>query len=312
MKKATLFTLKLGAFTVMLASLLLLFKQNGWITTLFLSTAIQFCIGALVLGIVMVYLKKYKHAIYYFIASILLSFQFIGYFFEDDQEIAQFEFNYPKLKIAQFNVLASNKSKKETIQSIIASNATILSIQETNKNWTDSLDKELRHAYPYSIYFPTERCCYGISMLSKVPLMNADITFHGGVPNIEADIYFGNQLTHVISSHTHSPISRSNLLARNQHIADLKKHISKIDSPTIIMGDFNTVPWDDNMIALKETSNLVDSRKSYTSTFPSYLGVGGIPIDYILHSQEIKCTDFKSISIKGSDHRGIIGEYIIN
>ena len=111
MKKATLFTLKLGAFTVMLASILLLFKQNGWITTLFLSTAIQFCIGALVLGIVMVYLKKYKHSIYYFIASILLSFQFIGYFFEDDQEIAQFEFNYPKLKIAQFNVLASNKSK---------------------------------------------------------------------------------------------------------------------------------------------------------------------------------------------------------
>ncbi len=312
MKKAIVFTLKLAVFTMLFASILILFKQNGWITTLFLSIAIQLCLGSLVLGVIMLYLKKYKYASYSFIAAVLLSVQFAGYFFEGDQEIAEFEFNKPKLKVAQFNVLTSNKSKKETISSIIASDATIVSVQETNKSWTDSLDKKLKQTYPYSVYFPTERCCYGISMLSKVPLINPDVTFHGGVPNIEADIWFGNQVTHVISSHAPSPISSSNLVARNRHIADLKNHISNIDSPTIIMGDFNTVPWDNNLIALKEDANLIDSRRSYTSTFPSYLGAAGIPIDYILHSQEIKCTNFKSIAIKGSDHRGIVGEYIIN
>lgn len=312
MKKAIIFSLKLAAFTVFIGSVLLLFKQNGWITTLFLSTAIQLCLGSIVLGGIMIYLKKYKHASYSFIAATLLSFQFVGYFFESNDEIAEFEMTSPKIRVAQFNVLTSNKEKSETIKSILTSDATIVSIQETNKKWTKELDEKLKAKYPFTVYFPTEKCCFGISMLSKVPLMNCDVTFHGGVPNIEADIWFGNKLTHIISSHTPSPITRGNLKARNKHLDDLKNHIAQIDSPTIIMGDFNTVPWDNNLIALQEKTNLIDSRKSYTSTYPSYLGAVGIPIDYILHSQEISCTNFEPISIEGSDHRGIMGEYVIN
>lgn len=312
MKKFIVFTLKLSAFTVLMCSILLMFKQNGWFTTLFLSGAVQACLGSLALGIIMIYLRKYKHATYSFVAAILLSTQFLGYFFEEDQLITEFEFEKPKLKVAQFNVLTSNKSKNETIRSILSSDATIVSVQETNKSWADSLERQLKQTYPYSVYFPTERCCYGISMLSKVPLVKPSVTFHGGVPNIETDIWFDNQLTHIISSHTPSPISSSNLVRRNQHINDLKNHVAGIDSPTIIIGDLNTVPWDDNLIALKAAGNLRDSRKSYTSTFPSYLGVAGVPIDYILHSEEIKCTNFQSINIEGSDHRGVVGEYIIN
>jgi len=312
MKKTIIFLLKITAFTVLLASTLLLFKQNGWITTLFLSTAIQFALGSLALAGIMFYLKRYKSVVYSLVAAVLFSFQFMGYFYEPEETIVEFEFAQPRLKIAQFNVLTSNKSKKETIQSILSSDATIVSVQETDNVWAKALSDELKRDYPFSVYFPTERCCYGISLLSKVPLQNADVTFHGGVPNIEADVMFNHQLTHVISSHAPSPVSRENLIARNQHLKELKNHVAKIDSPTIIMGDFNTVPWDENLIALREEANLKDSRKSYNATFPSYLGSAGIPIDYILHSNEIKCTKFSSIAIQGSDHRGIIGEYIIN
>ncbi len=312
MKKKIINLLKLTAFTVLMASVLLLFKQNGWIGTLFLSTSIQFCIGSLLLGVFLLYLKKTRSATYSFIAAVLFSIQFLGYFFEPDPKTIEFEIYQPKLKVAQFNVLSSNSSKAITIKGIIASNADVVSIQETDKAWTDELKRSLKSNYPFTVYFPSKQCCFGISMISKQPLLNADVTFHGGVPNIEADIFFDGQLTHVISSHTSSPISRRNLKSRNQHLSALKNHVAKLDSPTIIIGDFNTVPWDENMITLKEDAHLIDSRKSYTSTFPSYLGYAGIPIDYILHTEEITCTKFNSIPIEGSDHMGIIGEYVIN
>jgi endonuclease/exonuclease/phosphatase (EEP) superfamily protein YafD len=148
--------------------------------------------------------------------------------------------------------------------------------------------------------------------LSKQPLFNANISFHGGLPNIEADMIFNDVVTHIITSHTSSPISRNKLKNRNEHLLDLQKHVALLDSPTLVIGDFNTVPWDKKLMAFKQKSELIDSRKSYESTFPSYFGFMGIPIDYIFHTKEISCTSFETLQIEGSDHLGIIGEYAIN
>lgn len=312
MKNLVIKLLKAVVVLILLISIYLMFNQNGWITTLLLSTTIQISIGSFVLTLIMFYLKNRRYALIAFISTILFSSHFMGHIGNQENEKLVFEIKNPKLKIAHFNVLKYNSAKKEIISTIIKSDADIVSLQETDEKWTNEIEKSVKKEYPFSIYFPSDVCCIGISLLSKQPLYNANISFHGGLPNIEADLIFNDVVTHVITSHTSSPISRSNLNNRNTHLKDLSDHVVKIDSPTIVIGDFNTVPWDNNLVSFKANTQLKDSRKKYESTFPSYFGKAGIPIDYIFHSNEISCISFKTIKIKGSDHFGIIGEYAMN
>lgn len=305
-------TFKVLTFTGLFLSIFLMFKQSGWITTLFLSLSVQITIFYILLSPFLLYYRKGKYALLSLLTALSFSTQFIGSINDQNEQTVEFEITNPKLKVAHFNVLRSNKSKQATIQTILNSNADLVSLQETDQAWTEEVEKSVKEAYPYSIFFPSEQCCIGISLLSKQPLFNANISFHGGLPNIEADMIFNDVVTHIITSHTSSPISRNKLKNRNEHLLDLQKHVALLDSPTLVIGDFNTVPWDKKLMAFKQKSELIDSRKSYESTFPSYFGFMGIPIDYIFHTKEISCTSFETLQIEGSDHLGIIGEYAIN
>lgn len=305
-------TFKVLTFTGLFLSIFLMFKQSGWITTLFLSLSVQITIFYILLSPFLLYYRKGKHAVLSLLTALSFSTQFIGSINDQNEQSVEFEITNPTLKVAHFNVLRSNKSKQATIHTILNSNADLVSLQETDQAWTQEVEKSVKEAYPYSIFFPSEQCCIGISLLSKQPLFNANISFHGGLPNIEADMIFNDVVTHIITSHTSSPISRNKLKNRNEHLLDLQKHVALLDSPTLVIGDFNTVPWDKKLMAFKQKSELIDSRKSYESTFPSYFGFMGIPIDYIFHTKEISCTSFETLQIEGSDHLGIIGEYAIN
>lgn len=312
MKRKIIGLFKFGSVLSLIISILILLKSQGWISTLIISLSIQISICCLLLAGVLFVMKKRNHAILAVLSCLVFSTQFAEFLFEKDPEATQIEFTKPRLKIAHFNVLMFNKKKAKTIQTILKCEADLVSLQETNEKWTSEIEKAVKKEYPYSVYFPSEKCCFGISLLSKKPLYNTLVTFHGGVPNIEADMIFNGTVTHLITSHTSSPISSDHLENRNQHIKDLKNHITQIDSPTIVIGDFNTVPWDNNLISFKNDTQLIDSRKSLDSTFPSYLGAAGIPIDYIFHSQEIACTQFQTVKMEGSDHFGIMGEFTIN
>lgn len=304
--------LKTSSIAGLLLSFYLLFDHNGWISTLLISTSIQIVIAFAVATIIFLYYRNQKFILINLLSIVLLSSNFFSFIHTKDEAFVEFEKTVPKLKIAHFNVLKFNNSKQQTIATILNSNADIVSVQETDEAWTSEIEDSVKKEYPFSVFFPSDVCCIGISLLSKQPLYNTNISFHGGLPNIEADLIFNNVVTHIITSHTASPISRTNLNRRNTHLQDLSNHVAKIDSPTIVIGDFNTVPWDNKLVNFQADTQLKDSRKKYESTFPSFLGTMGIPIDYIFHSKEISCISFSTLKIEGSDHLGIIGEYALN
>lgn len=312
MKKIIVKSLKAATIAGLLISIYLRFTQDGWITTLLLSTSMQISVGCLIACGILLIFKNRKYATLSLIAALTFSANFTGYYNDTKDEVVEFEATVPRLKIAHFNVLKSNSSKQQTIATVLNSGADIVSLQETDQLWTDEIEEAVKNEYPYSVYFPSDVCCIGISLLSKQPIYNTNISFHGGLPNIEADLIFNDVVMHIITSHTSSPISRSNLDRRNAHLKELSNHVTKIDSPTIVIGDLNTVPWDNNLVNFRADTQLRDSRKAYESTFPSYFGKLGIPIDYIFHSKEISCLSFKTVKIIGSDHLGIIGEYAMN
>jgi len=213
------------------------------------------------------------------------------------------------LKVAHFNVLKHNKTYQEIIDLAITTSSDIISFQEVDSPWIKNLTDQLIHLYPYSTSIARDNNCFGIAIFSKYPLLNIDHIQLGGFPNISGSIKKKNKQINFITSHTIPPTTDKNFKKRNKHIQEIATHLNSLAPPKIAIGDYNAVPWDQQIINFKSHCNLKSSRNGLSPTYPSWLPFPIIPIDYIFHSSTIVCTNFETIKTKHSDHYGIIGSY---
>jgi endonuclease/exonuclease/phosphatase (EEP) superfamily protein YafD len=283
-----------------------LFPQN-FIFALVRSLTPQIALGALVLLVLHLFRNRLKLFLTTYGALMLLLPTFLTLLFPDN--MSKIQKGKARIVFAQFNVLKFNHEHESVIQSIKASGADIVSLQEVDGSWARDIHQNIAKQYPYSFSYPSENCCFGIALYSKIPLKNAKLKWLGGVPNITADIQWQGDKIHVLSAHTHAPINKYKFEQRNIHIAEMSAYLKTIPSAKLVIGDFNSVPWDNFLNHFKQQTQLSDSRHSYSSTFPSFLGKFGIPIDYIFHSSELECTGFTAVSSTSSDHKGIKGSF---
>ena len=109
----------------------------------------------------------------------------------------------------------------------------------------------------------------------------------------------------------YSPESYHNCILRDEQIISIAKYLDSIPSPKFTIGDYNCVPWDVSIINFKKQSQLQDSRKSLCASFPAFFPPAMIPLDYIFYSKDVECIEFKTIDNGDSDHKGIVGKYLI-
>ena len=212
-------------------------------------------------------------------------------------------------RVAHFNVLATNTSYEKSIQDAKDTDADLISFQEVNMDWINELIKQLEVDYPYYAFVDGQ--LHGVAVFSRYPLDNMESYYWAEEPTLTGNVLVEGHKVHLITTHTLSPRSPERSRKRDQHLEGIAKYVKSIDGPVLAIGDFNTVPWSRQIVGVKEVANLKDSRKSLAPTFPSAYSLG-IPIDYILHSDEIHCLRFDSVDTSGSDHKGIIGEYTIS
>ncbi|MCB0429738.1 MAG: endonuclease/exonuclease/phosphatase family protein [Flavobacteriales bacterium] len=216
------------------------------------------------------------------------------------------------LRIAHFNVLKSNRDYISTLKAAKESCADFLSFQEVNEAWTRILVDGLKDEYPYRMVHSEEECCFGIAVFSKYPLDHEAVRYFGGVANLTGCVCKDGQEIAFITLHPQSPTSEARLHTRNRHLLEAADYFSSIEGPKLAIGDFNTVPWDRNLEQFRDRLRLTDSRKNLAATYPSFAPMLRIPIDHILHSNQIRCTRFDTITSTSSDHLGVVGDYIIN
>ena len=230
--------------------------------------------------------------------------------------------------VAHFNVLASNRQYDQVIRQASASNADLLSFQEVSPRWAKQLTQHLREAYPYYHVVTDPWETRGLAIFSRYPLKNVQTHYWAQSPNITGDIDLtgtlpvgpvaqggetatppSDTIVHFVASHTISPRSESRYHRRNRQIQRIADYLKSVDGPVLAIGDYNAVPWNPSIVAMKQEARLYDSRRTFTSTYPSRLQDGGLPIDYVFHSDDFACLDFYAISAEGSDHRGVVGTY---
>ena len=267
----------------------------------------HFAISALVVLVLHLFRNKTLLFLSSYAALMLFIPTFLGLMYPD--AIVEAKPNHQNFSFVQFNVLKHNDHHATVINKVLESGADIVSLQEIDTVWHKDIREKISATYPYSLSYPSEVCCIGLCLYSKIPLQNAHVEFFGDLPNIVADIQIDGENIHVVSSHTQAPIYAWKFEGRNQHLKDLTSYLQKIQGAKMVLGDFNSVPWDKFLTDFKEGTKLNDSRHSYAATFPSWLGKFGIPIDYIFYSKEIECIGFTAIQSQDSDHNGIKGVY---
>lgn len=209
-------------------------------------------------------------------------------------------------RVAHFNVLASNTLYERSIRSAKNTDADLISFQEVNMGWINQLIEKLEAEYPYYVFVDGE--VHGVAVFSRFPIDNVRQYRWTGEPTLTGNVLLNGHKIHFVSTHTLSPRSPERSSNRNLHLQKMAEYVSGLEGPVLAIGDFNTVPWSKPILHMKALTDLKDSRKSLSPTFPADYQLG-IPIDYIFHSDEINCLRFDAIDAEGSDHRGVIGEY---
>jgi len=216
------------------------------------------------------------------------------------------------VRVAHFNVLCSNRQFQKMADSARATRADLLSFQEVSADWGDKLEQLLAEEYPYyQVTTDQQHVSRGLAVFSKYPLENVQTIYWDGMPNIAGDVLVQGKAIHFIASHTQSPRNLGRYQHRNQHIRRIARYIKTIDRPVLAIGDYNVVPWNPIIQELTQATELLHSHTGWQPTFPAHLRGMGVPIDYIFHSPEFQCRKFKALPASGSDHRGVVGEYLL-
>lgn len=203
-------------------------------------------------------------------------------------------------KVAHVNIENSTDYEK-TIKAIIESNPDIISLQNLDPNWDYVIKEYLAETYPYEKTF-ISLDVYNPGIYSKYPFTAIDTFHYKNAPNIYGSVEIDNQEVHFISSITTPPVDMNAYKEINQHLEVISNFITKIDNPLIAVGDYNVVTHSSEMNMLRTKGQLKDSRTNQTL-------IGESPIDHILYSKELECTDFVSINEAGNNRVGIMGTY---
>lgn len=237
----------------------------------------------------------------------------------------------PKLTVATYNINFANRDLREVAETIRKADADIVCLQETNRRSDVYLHRELKGDYPHGRFQPPDgrRLASGFGILSKHPIEK--VTFlppeHGMFGTQITRVDVGGQIVRVVNVHLQPVVVRrgaslaSAVLAFTATEQTHSKEIERIhgelkgDLPTIITGDFNSMPgfaapaflekngFTDSLAAANEDADL-----QATWHWPTKRGEWRLRIDYLYHDARFTTGASRVVEAEASDHFLLVSE----
>jgi len=211
--------------------------------------------------------------------------------------------------IGQFNAYHGNPSPEQAILELSNAEVDVFTIQELNSVWMPSIDSLIKKKYPFHIEKPWDECCYGIGLYSKFPILDGEVFELRETPAIRASININGQIITVISFHTKPPAFPNETHIRNAQMRTIAEMSNSIEGPRVVLGDFNIVSWDAAFNYFLKQGKLKAVRNGFQATYPMNFGVPLIPIDHITYSDGLEPTSCETLTITGSDHKGMVASF---
>lgn len=209
-----------------------------------------------------------------------------------------------RLTIVSANVLSMNERYDDVVAYFRGTGADVLFIQETTEVWLNRLQAGLPE-YEH-VLAETREDNFGIAVLSKIPLVDAEIVRLGGeeIPAIAGAVEVSGTRVRFVNLHTMPPGNAFGLELRNRQMTEAAAIISDRPDPGFVIGDLNCGPWSPYFRQVLRDHGLRDARRGHgvLATWPSSTSPFMIPIDQCLATADIRVTRFERGPHIGSDH----------
>ena len=214
------------------------------------------------------------------------------------------------LRVWLLNVNFRNRAYARTVQAIRQADADAILLMEVDRAWMDAL-APLRADYPHARALILDRG-FGIALLSRLPLDHAEIRTIGpaNLPSVIARFRWEHASVSLIGTHPLSPIRPRHARLRDEQMRALAHHISGLEGPVLLLGDFNMTSWSPVFTEVLQRTGLRDSRVGHglQPSWPAFAASLGIPIDHCLVSRHVTVHRRRAGPSVGSDHLPVLIE----
>ncbi len=207
------------------------------------------------------------------------------------------------LRVAHLNTYVFASSPKPALAFIEGSNADVVSLLEVAPVLKEQLGT-ISSTYP-SIQQTTGPV--PMVLLSRYPLTRAQawtnrmVLYHVARPQTEGGAFY------VLQLHPMSPASRQAAHHRNALLAALAEALPNLPRPLLLVGDFNTTPWDDALRPLNASIAMAGGWQAWLPTFPSVAPI--TPIDALWASEQWPKATVQRVRVEGADHLGLVLDF---
>jgi len=304
----SLFTLmEAGISLVAIASLVAYLARYSWLADLLCQFRVQYMLILLPASVVYFLIKRRRTAAFFAICLIANSWIIAPHIWSGNR-IDEPKGNTKRILI--FNVRSSNEKCDEVLTFVKENEPDIFVAMEVNQRWLDRIQQRLAEQLPHQHSVPREDN-FGIAVFSRLPFDEIEVQRYGleQLPSLNGVFSINEKKINLIATHPLPPIRVHRAESRNQQLVqaatDLDPSLSRI-----MAGDFNLTPWSPHFSDILKRGGLISSAKGIQPTwyvFPTWLG--GLMIDHVLMSPDIRVLDYRVGPNLGSDHRPVIVDF---
>lgn len=209
------------------------------------------------------------------------------------------------LTILEANVYQKNREYGRFIEMVRNYDPDVVIALETDQSWTDTLQRALTN-YPHVLKEPLDNT-YGMILFSRVPFNNARIEYriNEKIPSFTLDFNLSRQVRmYVVHPRPPSPSKSDSTTQRDAELVLVGRDAKEVNSPVIVVGDFNDVAWSYNTGLFQRISGLLDPRegRGFYNTFDAGNVLLRYPLDYVFHSDDFQLMRLERTESIGSDH----------
>jgi len=227
------------------------------------------------------------------------------------------------LKLIQFNLNFENRRMDEVVAYLKYSSADIITLQEVTTSHQMRLEAlkeenfsiEFSQEYPYVGWkkgaYPYQRYCEfssvgAVAILSKhqFNIEKSACLHKQGL--LWSEVKVNEKHINIVSIHTYWPYP----FKQPEQVQDIKPIFAHIKTPTIVAGDFNTVPWSHTVKEIEKASNtkIIEGLRwtiELKDQLPNFPYIK-LPIDHVLISKEFETVGIYVDKNLGSDHFPVV------
>lgn len=278
---------------------LLGFSRHVWWFTILDFPRLQYAVVSIAIAILTAYFQFWILSGGFFLIALINLYR-IRHFLPGMKRQKSFK----NKTIMSVNAFRENTDYKDFNDTVIKADPEILLIMEMTDHLWNHIQPCVK-SYPYKLEVPV-RDGFRICLLSKSKLRDTEITHHGPgkTPLLHAKVKLNGREFQVFSAHPKPALNKNWYEERGHYFHEIEKIVQSADLPVIVLGDFNSVPWEKHFQVFLKNTNLKSTlcNHGYKITWPVYFPLMGVPMDHILISVDEPFSDLYVGHYIGSDH----------